>query len=347
MQLHALALPGQSPRDGHFIIVSYLPFFFLQVGNSNSSISSFKKVKKFIRNLAAFGLLGILLLVFICLFFKLDGYTDPFYTRFSTPRQTSLIIGTSRGAQGIEPAVINEILKRHDIYNYSFTIVHSPFGATYLHSIENKLKENTHNGIFIVAIDPWSICGPADNPNDSLSFPELTRALKKTEVVDMKPNFFYVLQSYDKPLYNLFSDNKTSGVYLHPDGWLEVTVPMDSISVAERLKQKLADYQNNNLPNYKFSSVRMRYLIKTIEFLKSHGKVYLVRLPMHPKMFLIEDELMPDFDDKIANVSLMTGAPYKNFRQSENRYQFVDGGHLYKTSGRRVSLEIAKWIKAN
>ncbi len=292
-----------------------------------------------------FVLVALIIPIVVFPFFKLDGYTDPFYLRFTTPKQTSLIIGTSRAAQGIDPSIINKVLSREDIYNYSFTIVHSSFGATYLQSIQNKLKENTKSGIYIIAVDPWSISGPAANPNDSLSFPELNLALGKTNVVDINPNIFYLFQSYEKPLYNLLTDDKSAGVYLHNDGWLEVTTSMDSTSVAYRLNQKIRDYTDNNLPNYKFSQVRWDYLVKTIRFLKQHGEVYLVRLPVHPQMTAIENQLMPDFDNKIDYLSLVTKSPYKNFKMNESSYQYVDGNHLYKTSGAKVSAEIAEWIK--
>jgi hypothetical protein len=278
------------------------------------------------------------------LFFKLDGYTDPFYLRFTTPKQTSLILGTSRAAQGVEPSVINSLLQRSDIYNYAFTIAHSPYGPTYYNSIKSKLREDTKNGIFIVTVDPWSVSGPIKNPNDSTNFPESKLALGKTIEVNMKPNIFYLVHSYDKSFYKLFSEDTSGGIFLHNDGWLEITTSMDSQLISERIEAKVEDYSQNMLPNYKFSELRMNYLIKTIALLHSHGQVFLVRLPVSPQMLSIEDKFMPDFDFKIDSISLNMNVPYKNFKSSVKEFKYVDGNHLYKASGRNVSKQIGTWI---
>jgi hypothetical protein len=36
--------------------------------------------------------------------------------------------------------------------------------------------------------------------------------------------------------------------------------------------------------------------------------------------------------------------PYKNFKSSAKEFQYVDGNHLYKASGRNVSKQIGTWI---
>ncbi len=301
-------------------------------------------MKKFLVKTFVFLFIACLLLLLPFLFFKLDGYTDPFYLRFTTPRQSSLIIGTSGAAQGIQPLVLDSILKRKDIYNYAFTIAHSPYGPTYLNSIKKKLNPNTKDGIFILIVNPWDISGPAKNPDNADSFPEASRMLGQTIFVNLNPNIFYLWNSYGKSLYNLFSEGKSSGMLLHNEGWLEVTVSMDSTSVCNRIEEKLEDYSNKMLQKYKFSSLRMEYLEKTIDFLKGHGQVFLVSLPIHPQMSIIEKRLMPDFDSKIDFLAAKMKVPYENFRRAKGSYQFVDGNHLYKTSGRIVSMEIGEWI---
>ncbi len=85
-------------------------------------------------------------------------------------------------------------------------------------------------------------------------------------------------------------------------------------------------------------------LAKIIKYLQEHGKVYLVRLPVHQMMFTIENELMPDFDEKINGIAGAANVPYLNFRLLENEYRYVDGNHLYKTSGKEVSAIVARWM---
>ncbi len=343
MRSPKLVSDGPGLFAGLFIIVSHLPFSFFRALQSNSFISSFK-MKKFIFNLSIFIIAGIPIIIFICMHFKLDGYTDTSYLKFSTPRQSSLITGTSRAAQGIVPSVLNKFLNRNDMFNYAFTIGESPYGPTYLESIKNKISANTRDGIYIIAVDPWSICDTTANPNDSIQFPEISLALGEIKNVSLNPNIFYLLHYYQKPLYHLFTDDTTSGIFLHRDGWLEITIPMDSASISLRIEQKIKYYRNDNLPRYKFSAVRFNYLLKTIVFLKTHGTVYLVRLPVHPQMSKIEDELMPGFDNKINSLALNMNVSYKNFKAMSGNYQFVDGNHLYKSSAGKVSAEIAEWI---
>jgi len=265
--------------------------------------------------------------------------------RFATPKQSSLILGTSRAAQALQPQVIDTILERKDIFNYAFTIIQSPYGPAYLRSIESKIKVDTKNGIYIVTVDPWCICNRSQYPNDSTRFNELNFAVAKTTNTSLNPNIYYILHSYDKPLYTLLLPTEKDKFFLHKNGWLDVHVPMDSTSVAERTAEKINDYKINVLPKNTFSQVRWVYLIKTIQFLVRHGNVYLVRLPTSDKMFQIENEFMPDFNERIINLAESMKVKYKDLTPERNRYQYIDGDHLYKVSGRQVSIEIGNWIK--
>ena len=298
-------------------------------------------MKKFLIESAVF--LAIIFISFYVILLKADGYTDPFYIRFTTPKQHSLVLGNSRAAQGIQPDVLNKVLGREDLFNYSFTLTHSPYGPTYLKSIKKKLHDETRDGIFILSVDPWSISSNSKNPEDSSQFKELERFLGKTRFVNLSPNVPYLLDSYDQPFINLLFTPKTS-MYLHDDGWLEVTIRMDSVSLRKNVKKKVYDYKKNNLPVFKFSQVRLDYLIKTVEYLKQHGKVYLVRLPVHPLMMEIDRQLLPDFDDKIRFVAEITLTPYLDMTFLNDQYVFTDGNHLYKKSGEEISIEIGKWI---
>lgn len=287
--------------------------------------------------------LTILVIVsFALVLSRANGYTDPFYRRFTSPKQNNLIIGTSRTAQGLQPEVFKNILNRN-FFNYSFTIAHSPFGSTYLESIKKKLNTQETKGIYIISIDPWSISSMTAFPNDSLHFRELELCLGNTTNVNSNPNFTYLLHNL-KGRYNELLFQKKSGLYLHDDGWLEVTVNMDSITVNKRIADRVEMYRTNNLPYYHFSSLRLDYLKNTIEFLNHHGEVYLVRLPIHPDMMAIDNQLMPDFDNKIQNIVPLTKG-YYDMTKLNNDFSYTDGNHLYKESGVIVTRMIAQWIQ--
>jgi hypothetical protein len=298
-------------------------------------------MKKFLIESAVF--LILIFISFFLVFLKADGYTDPFYLRFTSPKQHSLILGNSRAAQGIQPTVLNEVITGSDFYNYSFTLTTSPYGPAYLASIQKKLDPDTKNGIFILSVDPWSISSNKKDPNDSTQFPETIHFMGKTRYVNLYPNIPYLLDSYRQPFIKILFPHETS-MYIHQDGWLEVTTKMDSVSLKKNLSQKVDDYKKNNLPVFHFSEVRFNYLIKTIEFLKSHGKVYLVRLPVHPLVVEIDNELMPDFNEKIRFISEKANTPYLDITSLNTQILFTDGNHIYKESGVEISRIIGNWI---
>lgn len=306
-------------------------------------------MKKFLIQVYLFS--ALLFLGMLAVFFLADGRSDPYYLRFTSQQQASLIIGTSRAAQGLQPTVLNQIIYGNtgkQFYNYSFTLLDSPFGPAYYESIKKKLDSGTGDGHFIISVDPWSISSKTENPNDTSGFKENKSFIAKTAFVNINPNIPYLLQSYNEPFINiLLKRKKETALHLHEDGWLEVNLPLDTVALAKNGATKLAFYRKNYLPVYKFSGIRLQYLIKTIDLLQQHGKVYLVRLPVHKSMFDLENELMPDFDTKMDSLSKNENVPYLNFRQLKNKYLYVDGHHLYKTSGKEVSALMAGWILQN
>ena len=182
--------------------------------------------------------------------FLADGYTDPFYLRFTSPRQNALVIGISRTAQGIQPAILNRELQREypqsRIYNFSFSRDSSPFGELYLNAIRNKLGKDVTNSFFIVGVDPWCISSFGKDPDDPKQFAENNGFLSTTKWVNMNPNFPYLIKGYTDPYGTVLTRKMQTTFFndfpptlLHKDGWLEVTVPMDSTSIHTRMQTTL------------------------------------------------------------------------------------------------------------
>ncbi len=300
-------------------------------------------MKRFLLQISLFSI--IITAIFGIILSLADGNTDPFYIRFTTPKQENLILGTSRAAQGLQPKVFNEICNKN-FTNYSFTVAHSPYGKVYLNSIKKKIKENTKNGIYIVTVDPWSISSQTKDPNDLNKFRENKLCVATTQYVDYNPNFFYLIENLNGKYLDIFTKKNNSKIFLHNDGWLEVSPSMDSNETIKRITSKIEDYRKNNLPSYKYSSLRFQYLKNLIEFLNKNGSVYIVRLPIHPSMMNIEDELMPNFNNKIDELTLQSKG-YLDMTPLNNKFIYTDGNHLYKDSGEEVSKIIAQWIINN
>ena len=129
-------------------------------------------LKLFIKHILLF--LSILALLHIGLAFLADGTTDDYYLKFSSPKQSSLILGTSRAKQGIIPSVLSSSIENSNFsfFNFSFTLKSSPFGLVYFNAIKQKIDLESEDGCFIVTVDPWSISEKISDVNrtpDSLS----------------------------------------------------------------------------------------------------------------------------------------------------------------------------------
>ena len=230
------------------------------------------------------------------------------------------------------------------MFNFAFTLDDSPFGSGYFNAICNKVDKTTKRGIFIVTVDPYSLTKDTGNhKDDENKFWERNAFVSNMHFVNESPNLEYLFRFYDKPIVSL-AYNKSSTMRLHKDGWLELTVPMDSESVQKRIKTKVEKYTEvANQSN--FSLVRYEYFKKTIIFLRQFGEVYVVRLPVSKEMRPIEDKIIPDFDKMIQLYLNSVNVSYINLIEECGKYRTIDGNHLYKLDGAKVSGYIAEQIK--
>jgi hypothetical protein len=297
---------------------------------------------------------AVLVFAFITITFLLaDGYTDPYYLRLTSPRQSSLIVGSSRAAQAMKPGVIDSVLSRNDMYNFSFTRENSPYGPVYSKSIHRKLDKSSKGGIFILTVDPWMVSSVSEDPNNPDQFRENGLFLDNIRFVNLKPNYFYLLRetnaSYLRMWFNFFSRvtgrKINNSVLLHENGWLEIDIPMDSVSVRQRTAGKFDDYRYNTLPYYHKSDFRLDSLKELITYLKDYGYVTMVRLPVPSELIKIEDEFYSDFEDEMSKISQQLNVPYLTFSKVGDNYLYTDGNHLYKDSATDVSITVAEWIR--
>ena len=298
-------------------------------------------MKKFILHSVLFS--GLVLGTILLVFWQADGYSDFFYARFTTPKQSSLILGTSKAAQGLQPAEFKKVLPNHDLYNFAFTVAHSPYGPAYLNGIKGKISEETRGGIFILAVDAYSIAANVKHLNDETKFDENSSFLNNLSSVNAKPNVEYLASYYKDYYLKIFQRNPIA--FLHGDGWLEINATVSDTLLERRIKEKKEDYQRRE-KQLQFSETRLSYLYKTIRFLEGHGTVYLVRLPVHSELAEADARVVNNFDSFIANFALEHQVPYLDLSAQSEQYTFIDGLHLYKGSGKEVSKEIALWIKS-
>lgn len=295
-------------------------------------------MKRFILHVIPF--LGICFISFSIVFSLADGSTDYYYIKFTSKKQKSLIVGSSRAAQGMIPKYIEASHTGDGLYNYAFTL-HSAYGNAYYSSIDRKLDKQGKEGLFLVCVNPWTLSSTTINPEDSLNFRERGSFIDKTHFVNMKPNMEYLTESYEGMNINILLNKVRKGEYqtyfTHENGWLEVTIESDLISRENRTAKKIESYIEQLKEYSGMSKNRVYYLKKTIDLLKNHGRVFIVRLPISEAMLKIEEQLIPEFDAIIEDIAQDYKIEYINGMLLRHEYQYTDGHHLDIESAKAFS----------
>lgn len=289
-----------------------------------------------------------------------NGYVDPFYARFASPPAGSLILGTSRAAQAVKPSVLVAHLGGRFTgpwLNYAFTLGESPYGPGYLSSIRRKLAPQVRGGLFVLAVDPWSLalpnnvqyaqgpakptpCKPGQRP---VIFPEANSMVSQVASVSQSPNLDYLAHYLHKPLYQFLLDIDSTQIVerLHHDGWLEVALPPASTGAAlvrGRTAAKMVTYRALATTSH-FDETRFCYLTQLIDLLQPHGRVLLVRLPTGPEMAALEQQFQPDFDKRLTDLATQKGVPYLNYLAQP--YPTNDGNHITRGAAEQFSQRLA------
>jgi hypothetical protein len=89
----------------------------------------------------------------------------------------------------------------------------------------------------------------------------------------------------------------------------------------------------------------MRYFEETVEYLKRHGEVVLVHLPMSREYAELQKAYSPGFDSMIQAVADRNGLLYCNLINESGTYQTLDGTHLWKECSVQVSRRICAMIE--
>lgn len=276
-----------------------------------------------------------------------DGNTDDDYMHFAVEKPQNIILGDSRGAQAIVPSVLKEKLSV-PFDNFSLNIVYSPYGQIYFNALKRKLNPATKNGVFILTVNPWNL-SLNHIVKKKEDFPEENSPLKDMYFYDMSPNYEYLLRNYTKSWFKIYKDREEAGrsnTFLHKDGWMEVNVDMNKDSVAARTAVKTKEYRAM-IENYDLSDERLKALNDIISYLKDKGTVYLVRIPASKNLIEIENEKFPEFNKVMKGISQKHHLKYYNFADHCNEFQYTDGNHMYRESGKILSARIGDSIRAD
>jgi len=274
-----------------------------------------------------------------------DGTILIYFHKCSSPKQHSLIIGTSRASQALMPSVFKDSLGT-DILNFAFNGTTSPYSKVYTHAIEEKLADNSTQGTFILCVEPWSIGELLDSITGEVKHPEEQNILNKLYFFNGYPNIDFIAKDFDQGWGNIAYTRwrKNSSITGHEDGWIEVMRDIDTTDIIKRTKGK-ADGMRSTLPNFRISSEKMDELKRLITTLENRGDVYLVRLPVSRTIFEIEEQFYPQFDSLITTISNANNSAYFNMQPLYEEMVFNDGHHINRQYAPKCSSMIASWIK--
>lgn len=71
-----------------------------------------------------------------------------------------------------------------------------------------------------------------------------------------------------------------------------------------------------------------------INYLRTKGRVYLVRLPTSKELIAIENKKYPHFNTLIRDMARKQNVQFFDFSANYAEYDYTDGNHLYKESGK-------------
>jgi hypothetical protein len=280
----------------------------------------------------------------LCTLVFFNGYTDDFYLRVSSPRQASLVVGTSRAAQGIVPEELDARALGFGgpLYNFAFTSANSRYGKVYFDVIERKLAPapGGARGLFLLEVSPLAL---SIDKGTAGSLPEEKTFLAKLHLLSTSPNPEYPLyvpeRGYDIIDRSVRRLTGKTRLLLHADGWLEVTPDTDPQRFATQLQHKLVDYRKAFAASEP-SELRREYLRRTLALFARHGSAVLVRMPIHPELAALEQAYMPGFDAEMASLAREQHARYIDLSDLNASVATTDGNHLRRDSARQVTREL-------
>ena len=223
------------------------------------------------------------------------GRIGDIYPRVITPRQHSLVIGTSRTAQSVNPLILNECLEElytPDLYNFAFHLDISSYNPYYVEAIRKKLLPyDGQKHYFILAVDPWSFDDGVVSP------PELS-----LRSVSSRPNLEFIVKNFTRSWFTPFPTYSYVNRYGRTEVYYE---PGNEEEWRQRVKARLAVYEGR-AAQFVYSTSREHVCRQLITELSKRGDVYLVRIPVSKPMLDLENKVCKDFSKRMQQRTITT-----------------------------------------
>ncbi len=257
-----------------------------------------------------------------------SGRIGDVYPRVSSPLQQSLVIGTSRAAQAVNPEIINAKLQgvySPTLYNFAFHLDASSYNEVYERAIYKKLApKDGHSNLFVLTVDPWALRTLDSVPQEL--------ALRSYSA---RPNLEHIAKNFSR---SWFSPLPTHS-FVNENGRTEVDYePKTRKEWEKRVEMRLVAYEDM-AKNYSYSHKSQQVLERLVLNLGKRGTVCLVRIPTSQPMKELEHKICPKFDIMMNAVAQKHGIAYYNFAEAD--YATTDGNHLTQKEGNRFSAALA------
>ncbi len=281
-------------------------------------------MKGFLSKLLLFG--GFAFITHVIAGYHMNGNTDTNYLRFTPSKNTGMILGNSRAAQAISP----DDLKAHlGLFNAAFALNTSPYGEVYHRYIKKQLNEEARDQVFVFCVDPWSLSSPFDPQTGQEGMVEESKFIATTSSI-ADPNWEFMIEQYAYGWGNIIREHyrPTSGMFLHTNGWLEVNRVYDAVRAEKRRANKLKGYKAEVFVSNRPSDYRKKELRKMLQEMKGYGKVMMVRLPIHPDFFEMEQAFWPSFENEMEQLAQEEGVIFWSPKEMNTELPFNDGHHM-------------------
>jgi hypothetical protein len=275
-------------------------------------------------------LIGLMLYIILFTNFNKNKY-DPYYVKLLGKTDRGLIIGDSRALQGINPELLS-----FPIFNFAFTIGHSPFDDSYIKLIKKKV--DTISNIkrhHIISITPWSLLFPEKTDEDVN--PYFSENLKFQL---SNPNWEYIIKYWDLSFVNTLKFLHNKG-YTSNLGWNNQNIDSNQLysEYSRRVREKIHNYKSKyKKQNLTIQSHRVQNLINIIKFLKETGNVTVIRLPVSREMLELEKQMFPNFISLCDELAIQCNGKFIDL--TDLNVQTTDGNHIWGKEVPKVMHEL-------
>lgn len=288
--------------------------------------------------------------------------------RLKPIRCNSMIFGTSRSAQGVNPAILKgRLAESGDWYNFSFNLSSSPWNKAYTRAILSKIQcsiSEDFSGHFLLFVDPWSMDGQTGKGENSfmheawfnpcsIGYSKLQFILHTTNPLSAigggeGTDLFAIVGAVPRRIRTWLesADVRASGV--QENGWLPNSKRKTAARVEKDITSKVAFYRKNkhrgdHWPGHS-NEEALIFLIEAIKDMDESAKITLVRPPVTNAMHALEQKRFPEINDWMQTFSLAHGIQKIDANEQwddRSDEQFNDAHHLHVKGANKFSSFLA------